>query len=532
MKRNNHTIYIIGSALLLCMQAGHISATAQNLKRVDIQAVKINPNRLPIVNRSPYQPKATAGAPAPDTMKLYIKADKAVPGSVDKTLTVAQYTAKMRKIEQLLNQEGYTLEEVKTIQTPLQLYKPVKSTDFTPAIRGNFSAVTTRLSITKNATQLNQLAFKNRKLPGLNVKMIPAYRLNKTIVNEFKTTNPGKVTKTSTGYTIIKTIPVKPGTVIPATTPKTTRRREELPLWKQEGNTEVLFSVNASGFLESSAIAYPINKPIDEVTLDDLKNTRSTNTVKGGIEASAKIAETGIPIITLSMEYTAMANKDAQHNKKIGMIIGGQQLMNASILENFSGDDVIVTDLVEKTVDVPLAILTVPVGIGRVQCEWGINGTVSLAVNGEMHRGLAGLQIKPAASLNVYGEASAGIGFGDFDVAKVYLRPSLKLIGLELDNYAESSLNWANTWNLYNDVSSTGTIEMLKGSLYTGVKVGYPDIKWCCCVPGTNWSVPCGSVWKELDFRITLWDSGNGLIMANKTFIDSDPAELFFDDWK
>lgn len=214
------------------------------------------------------------------------------------------------------------------------------------------------------------------------------------------------------------------------------------------------------------------------------------------------------------------------------MIIGGQQLMNASILENFSGDDVIVTDLVEKTVDVPLAILTVPVGIGRVQCEWGINGTVSLVVNGEMHRGLAGLQIKPAASLNVYGEASAGIGFGDFDVAKVYLRPSLKLIGLELDNYAESSLNWANTWNLYNDVSSTGTIEMLKGSLYTGVKVGYPDIKWCCCVPGTNWSVPCGSVWKELDFRITLWDSGNGLIMANKTFIDSDPAELFFDDWK
>lgn len=531
MKRINYSIPFMGALLLVCILAIHAPVVAQNLQRVDIQAVKINLSKLPVVNRTPYLPKAATGTPAPDTMKLYIKADKSVPGSVDKTITVAQYTARMRKIEQLVNQEGYTLEEIKTIKGPLNLYKPVKRIDFTPAIRNDFNAATSKLSVKKNATQLNQLAFKNRTIPGLNLKTIPAYKLNKTVITDFKKATPGKVTKLGTAYTIVKTVPVTPVTTLP-TAPKTSRRREELPLWKQDGNNEVLFSVNASGYLESSATAYPINKPIEDVTLDDLKSTRSTNTVKGGIEASAKIAETTIPIMSLSLEYAAMANRDEQHYKKVGLVLGGQQLMNAGNRQNFTRDDEIVTDLFEKTVDIPLAILTVPVGIGRVQCEWGISGTVSLAVNGELHRGLAGLQIKPATHLDVYGEGSAGIGFGDFDVVKAYLRPSLLLIGLELDNYAESSLNWANTWQLYNDVSSIGTIELLKGFLYAGVKVGYPDVKWCCCMPVTGWSYACGAEWKELDFRVNLWDSGDGLIKANKTFIDSDPAEVFFDDWR
>lgn len=509
-----------------------IAASAQtpNLQQVNIQTMKVNPSRVPIVNRTPYQPKAANANPAPDTLRLVIKADKNVPGSKDKTMTVAQYTARMRKIEQLMNQEGYTLTELETVKDPLYLYKPVKRIDFTPAMRSNFSAVTGKLSAKKSSIQLNQQAFKNRTLPGLDVKLIPAYRLNKTTISDFKKKTTGKVSKSGNTYTIIKSIPMKPGVITPATTPKTSRRREDLPLWVQEGNSEVLFSVNASGYLESSATVYPINKSVDEATLEDLKDTRSSNIVKGGIQASARIAETTVQVMNLSLEYGAMSNRNEQHYKKIGLILGGQQLMSASARENYSGDDQVVTERVEKSVDVPLALLTIPVGIGRVQCEWGISGGVSLDVNGEMHRGLAGLQIKPSARLDVYGEASAGIGFGDFDFISVYMRPALRLVTIELDNYAESSLNWANTWQLYNDVSSTGTIEMLKGNLYAGVRVGYPDVKWCAV--GAGVSLPCGTVWRQLDFRVTLWDSGDGLIRANKTFIDSDPAELFFDDWK
>ncbi|MBO9566055.1 MAG: hypothetical protein J7621_24990 [Niastella sp.] len=530
MKRIYHSSSII-SMLLGGMLVAGVPAVAQTIQRIDIQTVKVNPSRVPIVNRAPYQSKAANADPAPDTMKLVIKADRSVPGSVDKTMTVAQYTARMRKIEQLMNQEGFTLTELQTIQTPLNLYKPVKRIDFTPATKGSFSTTSSKLSTKKTALQLNQLAFKNRKLPGLEVKMIPAYKLNRATISDFKKANPGKVAKSGNTYTLIKTIPMKPGSIVlPATTPKTSRRREDLPLFEQEGNNEVLFSVNASGYLESTATAYPINKPIDEVTLDDLKDTRSSNTVKGGIEASARIDDRTIPVMSLSIEYGAMANRNEQHYKKVGLLLGGQQLMSANSRESFSGDDQVVTDRFEKTVDIPLAILTMPVGIGRVQCEWGISGGVSLDVNGEMHRGLAGLQIKPSARLDVYGEAKAGIGFGDFDFIAAYIRPELRLVTIELDNYAESSLNWANTWQLYNDVSSTGTIEMLKGYLHAGVRVGYPDIKWCAV--GAGVSMPCGTVWRQLDFRVTLWDSGDGLVRANKTFIDSDPTELFFDDWR
>jgi hypothetical protein len=38
--------------------------------------------------------------------------------------------------------------------------------------------------------------------------------------------------------------------------------------------------------------------------------------------------------------------------------------------------------------------------------------------------------------------------------------------------------------------------------------------------------------WKKFDLRVNLWNSGDGLIRANRTFIDSDPEEIFFEDWQ
>ncbi len=505
------------------------NAVAQNKKLIEtrINTVKVDLNKRPITNASLYVLKDPNGKIAPDTMKITIKYEpqkgKRTPGA--KIITVAEYNQKMRAIERKLNAEGYTLDEVKGIVKPIEMYKPVMKTDFTVAAKQDFAVVNTKLVAKITTTQFNSIMFKNRILPGLNIKPIPAYQLTKQKAINFKTVNPFKIQKSGGTYVkgqLLKSIKKPTSTNGNA---KTATRRENYPFYKL-GESNQLLSVTSSGYLESSAIAYQINADAEDATIEDIKNTASTYTVKGNINASGRVSNTTINIFDMTVEYAAKSNRNAKHSKKISLKIGGQEIIAATaniVDKEYSEEDVIVTDAFENTVEIPIMQFSIPIGIGDVKFEGGVRGTAGIDVTGEMHRTMAGLQIKPSASCGLYAEVGYAIGFGDFDIAVPYIEPVFNLIELNLDNYAEASLNWANEWQLYSDVSSIGTIELLKGHLYAGIKLGYPEIQWC-------YFVPCGVKWKQLDLRTELWKS-QGLVQLNKTFIESKPEERFFESW-
>jgi hypothetical protein len=538
-------------------------AQISNLKTTRIATAKVDINKIPIKKTTAFSLKMPDGKLAPDTMQIEIKYDK-IGKTAQKSpikITVASYNAKMRIIEKKLNLEGLDFSDVAGSNKPLldfevpptqiktlanektiKLYKPTTTAGISTTVK---STVISQASALKNksvATFKDLTGFTSRIIPGTTTKYIPVAKLTTQLAASYLSNNPFSITKTGNTYTksilsISKSVQISKSNIqnlqgLTTSNNKIVERNATLPLVSMEGGNDMLFQVNTSGYLHSKTVATPISKPVDQTTFTDLTATQSEFMVSGGVSAGGKLNQTTFNIFDLGITYTAKSNASKKHTRQVSLKIGGQELLGASDLnKSFDGDFAVVTDRFERTLDIPLIATSVPIGIGELSFEAGVTGTSGIAINGEMSRSQAGLLITPFANCGLYAEGAASIGFGEFDIIRPYIRPQLNLVELNLTNYAYAALNWGNNFQAISDVSSVGSVEVLKGYLFGGVEVGYPDVKWCCCVPLTGIHFPCGVSWNYIDFRIELWKS-DGLSKIDKIFIDSNPQEIFFDSWQ
>ncbi len=473
-----------------------------------------------VVN-SRFELKDNTGKKFSDTSSFLIK-DK---DNRDRFITAGQYNNAMDKFQRYINSKGYSLAELENQTEPIFSNNLVKRTNFSSAKMA--TAQTIDFSKAK-AISLKTIVPKVRKLKGVDIDLIPAYKLNKDFVKSFRLKNTKKIMFNSAQgeYYLSKTPFLTTIFSNSATAPKVNTVEKQIPLLRSGDDTELSLGVSLNGRLKSVATAFPINKDAEDVTLADIEATNSTYEVSAALDANGHIGDELVNVFSISAKYKAYSKANTNHTSEMDLIVGGQEFAIAPM--SYSDKTTTITTNYLREVEVPILESRVSILVGYIGFEVGVRGSVGLQVDGEMTPTSSALFIEPSVNCGLYARAAVGIGldipFVPDEIVKFspFVQANLNFVDATLSNYAEASLNWAQDWSLNADVSSRGTVQLLNGELFAGVDISY----WKLSAGFTG--VSARKVTNR--FQSTIWKS-NGIAEHNRNFIELKEQPMLFSTW-
>ena len=421
-----------------------------------LAAAQVSPSEIRVNARAPiaFQPFPMVDPKA----RREVSADSIITLPDGRRVQAGRYYAELNRIEQSLNQSGYSL---RTMPDKLVFQESViERSALQPRILQAREAATSPGATMSSAQLMRRFSGPETLDSGQRVLMADELTPQAVAAVKGRSQPPTAVRPAPPARppVVSDRVIIPPGVLTVAPKPKVFHREQP---WDWSVGSASSFQAYIRGKVVTDLKAYPLSDTSDA----ELFKSNTEASLNANAQAGGAILGKSADLVQANASFYAPANTSKPLNAKMGISVLGATVynFNKDFPAKWSTSDTLSYKL---SVGVPFGVPLGPVTVGG---EIGARGSAGFEYGILLTRAGASGHVNPFVHTAVYGEGGASIYIGGAGIGV-----EMTLINADLHVYGKGTIGWFIKWMIFDELYCDYSLDMLSGRVYAYVYAYYP----------------------------------------------------------